>query len=72
MVQNSTYTLKGKVGMTKNKETSEWENISTLITGATAGTKITITCHNDVPGKKNSKGQIYGCRYALDDIVVTQ
>lgn len=72
VVQNSTYTLKGKVGMTKNKETSEWENISTLITGATAGTKITITCHNDEPGKKNSKGQIYGCRYALDDIVVTQ
>lgn len=71
-VQSPTYALKGTVSTTKNKETSEWENISTLITGATADTKITITCHNDEPGKKNAKGQVYGCRYALDDIVVTQ
>lgn len=71
-VQNPTFALKGKVSTTKNKETSEWENISTVITGAAADTKITITCHNDEPGKKNAKGQVYGCRYALDDIVVTQ
>lgn len=71
-VQNPTYALQGAVSMTKNKETSTWENISTVITGATADTKITITCHNNELGKKNEKGQVYGCRYALDDIVVTQ
>lgn len=42
-----------------DNKSSTWEDVSLTVTGATSLTKITFTCHG-------------GCRFLIDDIVVTE